>query len=649
MTAAAGQPAERPGVLSSLMALVRPEWRGEVFTFPLSDPVFGGARCAVAGCDRVGRAITLCYTHYYRWSRLGRPAMSGYTASTGVIDPRRAGQIASREGVDLRALPQRLRLEVQYALQCRSDEAQAKTLPTTVAQAVNFLARSAVPSLLAESEEQWWARFGRGQKQRQPADDFILYARRLLETLELGSGWDLEYPRDVWRLRELGDNTGTSTHAYFDQIPQPWLKDLAKRYARWRLSTGMGTDVTTAGCRAATRFGLFLARRPEVAGPGDLTRDVLEAYLADLQAELRGRPVQRDHVGQLNCLFLAVRQHGWAQLPSSAMYFTEDYPKAPVLLPRAVAEHVMAQIEHPDNLARWNEPAYRLATLILIRCGLRIGDAMRLPIDCVIRDAEGAPYLRYYNHKMKREALVPIDEDLERGIAAQRARLAERWPAPVPVLFPRPLKNAAGTHPIRPESYRDALYRWLESCAVRDEYGAPTTLTPHQWRHTLGTRLINRDVPQEVVRLILDHDSHAMTAHYARIHDTTVRRHWEAARKIDIAGRPVALDPEGPLAEAAWAKARLGRATQALPNGFCGLPVQKSCPHANACLTCPMFITTPEFLPLHQIQRAQTVEIITAAEGGGQTRLADMNKTVLANLDTIIAALETPEETTDAA
>ena len=78
-----------------------------------------------------------------------------------------------------------------------------------------------------------------------------------------------------------------------------------------------------------------------------------------------------------------------------------------------------------------------------------------------------------------------------------------------------------------------------------------------------------------------------MTAHYARLHDTTVRRHWEAARKVDITGDVVAVDPAGPLAEAAWAKQRLGRATQALPNGYCGLPVQKTCPHANACLTCP--------------------------------------------------------------
>jgi hypothetical protein len=97
--------------------------------------------------------------------------------------------------------------------------------------------------------------------------------------------------------------------------------------------------------------------------------------------------------------------------------------------------------------------------------------------------------------------------------------------------------------------------------------------------------LINNDVPQEVVRRILDHDSHAMTAHYARLHDTTIRRHWEAARKVNAHGETVTLDPAGALAEAAWAKQRIGRATQALPNGYCGLPVVQSCPHANAPLT----------------------------------------------------------------
>ncbi len=70
-----------------------------------------------------------------------------------------------------------------------------------------------------------------------------------------------------------------------------------------------------------------------------------------------------------------------------------------------------------------------------------------------------------------------------------------------------------------------------------------------------------------------------------RLHDQTVRRHWEQARKVNIAGQQVTLDPDGPLADATWAKDRLARAKQTLPNGYCGLPLQQTCPHANALLT----------------------------------------------------------------
>jgi hypothetical protein len=76
-----------------------------------------------------------------------------------------------------------------------------------------------------------------------------------------------------------------------------------------------------------------------------------------------------------------------------------------------------------------------------------------------------------------------------------------------------------------------------------------------------------------------------MTAHYARITDQTVRRRWEQATKVNVEGERVSIDPDGPLGQAQWAKTRYGLATQTLPHGYCGLPVQKSCPHANAPLT----------------------------------------------------------------
>ena len=39
-----------------------------------------------------------------------------------------------------------------------------------------------------------------------------------------------------------------------------------------------------------------------------------------------------------------------------------------------------------------------------------------------------------------------------------------------------------------------------------------------------------------------------------------------------------------------------GMATSTLPYWYCGLQVQKTCPHASACLTCPVFLTGQEIL-----------------------------------------------------
>ena len=75
----------------------------------------------------------------------------------------------------------------------------------------------------------------------------------------------------------------------------------------------------------------------------------------------------------------------------------------------------------------------------------------------------------------------------------------------------------------------------------------------------------------------------------------------------------------------------------------------RTCPHANSCLTCPMFVTTAEFLPQHHAQRQQTLQIISAAEAAGQARVAEMNRQVAGNLGKIIASLEDGGEQKEAA
>lgn len=587
-----------------------------------------GAICRISHCTLWPQARSpFCHSHSNTWKVNGRGDIEVFARSFETI------ALPTDETVRLGALGPQLRLELQYALQCRHDERSSRTHPAVVNRLVRFLLTTSARSLLEFPEATWRGPSSELLPKDPGARALLNYARRQVDDLAHDGGWDAEYPREVWQLRRLGYPRNETFS--FTAISQPWLAELVKRWLRWRLSTGLHPTTVRRSLGALTRFSVF-CERVGVSGLDQVDRALLERYLADLRAKLDGAQQQGVHIGQLHAFLQAIRQHRWDErLPSSAVVFTEDVPKRSEKLPRALAEQVMAQVEHPDALAQWTNPSYRLVTIILIRCGLRVTDALRLPADCLVSDADAAPYLRYDNHKMKRQALVPIDEELHALISTQQAQVgASPW------LFPRTTKNPDGRWPIAATTYRLALYRWLERCEVRDAHGHPVQLTPHQWRHTLGTRLINRDVPQEVVRRILDHDSPQMTAHYARLHDSTVRRHWEAAHKVDIAGQPVVLDPDGPLAEAAWAKQRLGRATQALPNGFCGLPLQKTCPHANACLTCPMFLTTAEFLPQHRAHQQQVLEIITAAEARGQSRLVEMNQQVARSLDTIITALE---------
>jgi integrase len=592
------------------------------------------AEPAKAGADRP----MLCRSHLTRWQRTGRPSLSEYIQRCVTY---------GEPWVDFSALPPQLRLELQYGVQCRVDARTTRLPLGCLNRLVCHLAETAATSLVADRDQvvaRAVQRFGRRSTQAA----FVRYTLDRLEDLLAGVGWEGEYARDRWSLQRLGYDKGACGAATlrFDRIHPGWLRELAKRHTRQRLTMGRSPSSVAQDVLALARLSQVLVAAAGQDAPIDaLDRGLLERYLAWLATQGRSASFQHRHTAAVATFLTAVRRHGWDPgLPADAVLYADDYPRKPAAASRALSEHVMRQVEDPANLERFADPAVRLVTLILVRAGLRGGDARKLWIDCLTRDAAGAPYLRYRNHKLGREALVPIDDDLAALITSQQQQLRQRWPEGRVRLVPAGRNNPDGTLAMGRTHYVNQLRAWVQACDIRDDTGALAQLTPHQFRHTYGTRLINSGVPEEVVRRLLDHDSPDMTAHYARLQLTTIRQAWEQARKVNIAGEPVTLDPDGPLADAAWMKENLGRAKQTLPNGYCGLPLQQTCPHANACLTCPVFVTTAEFLPQHLEQRANTRTLIAAAKASGQARMVEMNQQVLGNLERIITALQAPED-----
>ncbi|KRE29589.1 tyrosine-type recombinase/integrase [Agromyces sp. Soil535] len=615
------------------------EWAAMISPIHVADPPL---TCTIPRCEvwRHGN-LPFCSSDQKRWDgfRKSRPDATledfvGYVERTSI------------PVLNLSNLPPRLALEVQYVFQSWVDRGTKRTDLYGWNIAMRALREADETSILDVPASEWVSRIGTASGRATGINNyaamFFRWGWNELDVLLNGMGWDREYPRDEWRLAYIGYPEYPKRTLDFVPIRQPWLRELAKRWLRHRLALGISVTTTGLDMMALQHLSSCLeAGSTPPASAAEFGRGHIEAWMA--QAAIRF-PVDRTRTAVLYAIrtFLrTIHQFQWApELPASTMLHGDDVPRDTRHMPgRAISEFVMAQIETPESLATMRDPAYRVILELMIRCGLRAGDAVHLGLECLVQDDEGNPYLHYLNHKMKRDAYAPVDDELAERLRQQRREVEDRYSGGTATkMFPGRTANIDGTRATTAGGFRHAVQEWLGQLALTDEHGQPVRVTPHQFRHTFGTRLINNDVPQHIVQQLMDHSSPEMTSHYARLHDRTVRRAWEKARKINAEGNEVELDGSHPLAAAQWLRTGIARAKQTLPNGYCGMPVQSDCAHANPCLTCPLFITTPEFLPQHETQLRTTLTLIEKSEAAGHARIAEKNRQIAGNLTRIIDA-----------
>ena len=427
-------------------------------------------------------------------------------------------------------------------------------------------------------------------------------------------------------------------------IDQVWLREAIKRWSRFRLGAGYTFTTIDAGAQALARWSLFLAERPEVAGPADITRELLQSFLSWM-ASSHWAINTRSHTLTFTKVFLewGHRHDTLPGLPADAVIYEEEVSRPPDALPQFIPEFVMAQLEcrrQPGPAAQPDRPPSRRVVdgdrhPRRRRVGARVQPDRRTTASAAL------PALRQLQGRASNSS-SPSAPRPPTTIRAQQDHVRSRWPQGSPWLFPGILENADGTKPYAHGSLSHQLGNWQKAIDVRDEAGQPVRVHAHQFRHTVGTRLINAGVPQHVIQRLLGHASPRMTARYAQIHDHTVRDAFEryCAQRVNTAGDAVPYDPDALTADAEWVKHNLSRVRDSLPNGYCGRPPQQDCPHPNACLTCPDFQTTPEFLDVHRHQATTNRKLIARADSNGQFRLADNLRRVQDSLDRIIPALE---------
>ncbi|WP_392534310.1 tyrosine-type recombinase/integrase [Nostoc sp. C117] len=456
----------------------------------------------------------------------------------------------------------------------------------------------------------------------------------------------LEYSKDVWDCRALGVEGGVGKSSYklnFVPIKQDWLKQTAKTYLKVCLSS-----ITFASVQeklgSIRKLSKFLAENYPDIIPENIDRDIITEYTIYLASQKLASSTRYKCISDAKLLFDAAYQYQWLDV-RRYLVRPEDFPKIEKRLPRYIPEEVMQQLnQYLDDLA---EPIMRMV-LVLQECGMRISELVNLSFDCLLQDKSGDWFLKYYQFKMKKEITIPISREVVRVIQEQQKYIRKHFTqqefnylfcANVGAIRPNFVPSP---HVMMRKTLPNHLNRLAQRRKICDNSGNVWHFQTHQFRHTVGTRMINNGVPQHIVQRYLGHESPNMTAVYAHIHDQTMKEEIAKfqGKVVNIAGQVVEPnDLQADIADLQWFKRNIQ--AQALPNGSCALPtISQGCPHANACLTCTHFRTTTEYLLEHKQQLEQANQIIQKAEANGWVRQVEMNQKVKSNLEKIIARLE---------
>ena len=166
----------------------------------------------------------------------------------------------------------------------------------------------------------------------------------------------------------------------------------------------------------------------------------------------------------------------------------------------------------------------------------------------------------------------------------------------------------------------------------RDANGKLFRFQSDQFRHTVGTRIINLGVPHHFIQRYLGRRGREMTNRFAQIHGfmtplggrNSPSTEYLRGTLVDVISKVV--PEEGPLdtGDLRWFMRNV--LAQAPPNGYCAIPVVAGqCPDSNGCLNCPHFRTDASFLEVHKAEWRDTERVTTKACANGWPRQTEMN------------------------
>jgi len=345
----------------------------------------------------------------------------------------------------------------------------------------------------------------------------------------------------------------------------------------------------------------------------------------------------------LSCLcifFQQVARWQWEDVPDRPLLASGDLPKRPQRIPRYIPEDELGRImEAIRTLAC---PYQRAALLIARWSGARRGEIRHLSADCLDCYPDGTARLRVPAGKTYRERLVPLHEeaaeairDLQGRRSGERGIRDEQTGKVIQYLFMSRGKLLSDDY-----LFADSLQKACQAAGITSP-GGKALVTPHRFRHTIGTQLTNRGARLNTVMKVLGHDSARMALVYAQISDQEVLKDYQAVLGPGtiIAGpaaealRPGELDAEA----VNWLKSNLLKTELEL--GHClRLPHEGPC-ECDLYLTCAKFVTTPEYAPRLRRRLRIEHELIEDALAHSWPREVERHQCTIGRLEQLLLAL----------
>ena len=466
---------------------------------------------------------------------------------------------------------------------------------------------------------------------------------------------------DVWSAEALGISIPKHRHQskiVFFKIKHPWLKYHVKKFIKYMAASGRHLNTITGYTTAFNDFSRFLLEQHySLKDISEINRQLILDYLSYLKIRKIGYSQTTRRLGTLKMFFELGLVNQWFKVPPY-LILDEDYPKEVKTIPRYIPEEVLRQLnQHLDYLP---DSVMRMV-LVIQECGLRVGELCQLEFNCLKYDADNNGYIQFMRGKILEEQTIPITPELVKVIQEQQQYIRENLGSGYEYLFCARKavgSKGAGNKYIKEElfaptnkilsaeSFINYLKRLANEFEIKDNNGRQWNFQSHQFRHSVGTRMINNGVPLHIIQRYLGHKSPTMTQRYAYIYDETLRKEIEKyheSKVVNFQGDTSELD-ETILSsnnDLEWFKKNVQ--ARALEHGYCARPkVLGNCdiPGFDGCYNCPHWRTNKNFLPVLKDTLERTNNVLQKAKNCGWELQVNKNTPIKDNLEKVIKSLE---------